>query len=181
MSRSNTVRMPDGQMVRAITLTHEDGRWMGNVIMEWDDAARWGRLYTITDYGDYGYCWNAVGKAGFDRLLRNASVDYLLRKLVSDHDEASVVDVDATATTLRETILERAGRVEADYLGEALNLLARCEFERDLWDWQARHSDLAEYEDMAEAIHRGPGRWTDGYRKYVIPALQKHLAGVLAA
>lgn len=178
MSTGYRVSLPDGRQIHTITLTSENGRWLGNVVLEYDNAKRWGRYYSITDYGDYGYEWRAVGGEGFEGLLIESDNEYMINKLSNSHDEARVCDIDTTVKEL-EKLLRKRWRgnrsVDADCLGDALDSLRRVENEPELWAWQSDHHMLVEPDDLYDCIVQGPGRLLKGYEAHILPALKSYL------
>lgn len=174
----------DRGTVRRITLRYDDGRWMGNVVLDYDDEARRGCLYSITDYGNYAYCWTGVPKTptkGFLAFLAMADPGYLVDKLSGGHDEARVCDVAETAKRLVERIAAPCrGDEDADYLGEAITGLWRADSLQDLWAWQAQYHNLVEADEMAECMRYRRGRYLQGYERVLIPALKRYLREVLA-
>ena len=159
--------------VTCIELKGKRGNWLGNVILEYNDSDRWGRLYSITDYGNYAHQWDAIGPGGFVNFLRLADPDYLIGKLAMGHDEAHVLDVDATVAELCDMVMKRSD--DADYLGEAIADLKRCETGLDLSRWHNAHEAILDEYEMWEHLRYGHGRCLNGYKKYVIVALQAYL------
>ena len=178
MSQGCRTRLADGRQIHAIALTNDAGRWLGNVILEYDDAQQWGRYYSITDYSDYGYHWDAIGKGGFEAFLIKSNRDYLMGKLAQGHDEARVCNIDKTVAALKKILYSRwrgDSGVDADYLGDALDGLKRIEDVSGLWVWQSEHDYICNAEDVYEAIVMEPGGYLEGYKQAILPALKRYL------
>ena len=167
--------------LHGVTLRREDGGWIGDIVLAYNDDKHWGGLYSVTDYGNYSYKWYGVPSTptkGFEDFLAMLDPDYLVDKLSQGHDEARVYDADETAKALSERILSNCSDCEdAEYLGEALISLRQVETEWELWDWQAKHQALVEPEDLD--IRKCRGRFLHGYQVVVVPALQGDLREVL--
>ncbi|MEF9974352.1 MAG: hypothetical protein RR296_01010 [Clostridia bacterium] len=174
-STGETVSMSGGRTLHAITLRHNNGMWIGDVVLDYNDGEHRGKLHTITDYGNYGCRWAAVPRCGFEKFVADMDADYMLDNLSRFHDEARVCDIDKTAKVLAELILIRSGDEGAEYLGDALDGLNRVESERELWDWQARHREIVEPDDVQDSISYRRGGFLQGYQKVLIPALQAYL------
>lgn len=162
---------PDGETVRGYTLFDRDGHWMGFVTLEYNDRECWGRLYSVTDYGNYGYLWNAIGEKGFIRFLLSNADDYLTGKLALGHDEADTLKVEETQVAIRECFSAEYGQEDADWLGEAIVNLEDCQCEADFYDW----AEAYQVADVYRQFVWGRGRYLDGYRDRLLPELKRVL------
>lgn len=95
-----------------------------------------GLFSTISDWGNYGYIWNAPGKE-FREFLLDLKTDYLRSKLLQDQGhQTQVFDAEATRKAILEAIDKSAfSEVERQEEKEALDNRVPME-EDDYGAWQ---------------------------------------------
>lgn len=137
------------------------------IIALWNDAEGWGELTVLSGRGNYAHRWEATG-GRFDAILR-ADADYLMEKLLQNHDEGFVLCPEDT----RNTILNDLELEDVD----ALSGLRLCDTETDFVLWAQKWS--------TPEIHRyfvyGIGQQAQYVRDYIMPhvrAMSEHIGSV---
>lgn len=169
--RRYRLETPWGETVCGYTLYDEHGVRMGVVTLEYNNRERWGRLYSVTDYGNYSYEWPGIGERGFLRFLLNCDSGYLTGKLAAGHDEQRVLLVRETWTKLRADFLKRYEADDPDWLGSALAELDTCRCEADFYDWSQEYC----IEDVYRYFAWGYGGYLTSYRDVLLPELKRVL------
>lgn len=163
----------DGIEVKGFVLYNGCGAWLGYATLESNSKEQWGRLYTVTDYGNYSYMWDAIGKHGFDAFLLSCHTGYITDKLSYGHDEARVLDCDATREEMREILKRVCGSEDPDWIGERDYYLNGCESEADFLKW-AEEGGMDD-EDVYEHFKYTRGRYLKGYESCFLPELSRML------
>lgn len=58
------------------TLYTESGGWLGQVVLTTD-----GSFMSITDYGNFSYCWGCTGEEDFRKFILKLNVEYFATKM----------------------------------------------------------------------------------------------------
>ena len=95
-----------------------------------------GLFSTVSDWGNYGYIWNAPGMEFREFLLR-INTDYLFGKLMCGQKDHKTFDSDATRKKILEAI-DQAAFSETERQEEKEALEGRCPMEEDDYEgWQS--------------------------------------------
>jgi hypothetical protein len=63
---------------KSYTLWTEHGDWLGQVVLTSDGA-----FMSVTDYGNFSYCWRRTGEDDFRKFLMGLNVDYFATKMAT--------------------------------------------------------------------------------------------------
>lgn len=162
---------PDGATHRRYDVRGERGQWLATVFLGAE-----GIFSTVSDYGNYGYWWGAIGGDGdIRRFLLNSErdPDYFRIKL----NPTSHYDGEATCEAIRKQIIE--WRKDGTMSREE----AREEYDRaetacaDFRDWY----EETEIEDAGEFYVTKPDAQAVAFVEKVMPRLCEMLRAELAA
>lgn len=134
-----------------------------------------GFFATVSDYGNYAYCWTATGEKDFRRFFIDLNWDYVARKLAHGHGHRllTVYDGEETLVNVKKHIIERRregqfnrneARTEWELLEENDEL--SCPEWFAVWYTQTKIADPHEYQAF-----RMDGQ-LEGWAKRVLPRLQ---------
>ena len=63
-------------LAKSYTLRDENGQWLGQVVLTND-----GMFSAVTDWGNFGYSWRAIGDMTFEEFLIQLNPEYFGDKL----------------------------------------------------------------------------------------------------
>lgn len=61
---------------KSYTLRTDNGQWLGQIVLTSD-----GMFASVTDYGNFSYCWRSTGEYDFRKFLISLQVDYFATKM----------------------------------------------------------------------------------------------------
>lgn len=162
---------PDGAQLRSYRLCGGRGQWLGDIALEYSAQRHELRMMVISDYGNYGYRWNACGDKGYARFLLGAANEYITDKMAMGHDEERVLYAQKTCEVISDRLRSVFGDEDADWLGEVLNALNECECEADFYAWASEY----DIPDVYTYFRYGWGGWLNGFCAVLLPELKRVL------